>query len=62
MDKDEAIALASNLIEEANECIRLGSANKAIWRLLDAAGLIASVTPDPVISTGRGYSLKGVRK
>ena len=58
MNKESAEFLALALIQEARQNITNGASDKAIWRLIDAAGVLAEVTADPMLTTGRGYRLR----
>lgn len=59
------IAEAKHLLQSALSCLDSGSPESAIWRLVDAAGLVSQALPAKAkkdligltMATGRGYFL-----
>ena len=57
---EAAARAARGLVADALQLIEQGATHRAIWRLIDAAGLLAFAAPDVIgvkESTGRGVRL-----
>ncbi len=59
MDNEEATAYARRLMLEAIDRLDSNNPEGAVWRMMDATGILEDVYPHPD-PTGRGYQIRNV--